>query len=183
MAASAARESAREAHAAEWRNAERPIVKALHSAGVEVDSVWDLINTSTPYPRALPVLIEHLERGKYPDRVNEGLARALAVKPSVQYWERLVTLYKMANESDERDGLAAALAACATKEQIDSLIELITSPSSGKNRVLFVKPILALAGARGEVLIDSLKSDPVVGQEATARRAETMRRRRTRNKL
>ena len=52
------------------------------AVGVEIDSVWDLVNTAEPYPAALPVLMEHLERDGYPDRVMESLGRALAVKPS-----------------------------------------------------------------------------------------------------
>jgi hypothetical protein len=43
----------------------------------------DLVNTSAPNPSALPVLMEHLERGGYPERVMESLGRTLAVKPSV----------------------------------------------------------------------------------------------------
>src|SRR3712207_4152728 len=60
------------------REAEAPLVGDLHRAGFDVASAWDLANTSTPYPEALPVLVEHLQR-PYPDRVREGIARALAV--------------------------------------------------------------------------------------------------------
>jgi hypothetical protein len=77
------------------RAAEQPIVADLRAAGVSVDSVWDLVNTSEPYPNALPVLIEHLERGGYPDRVVESLGRALAVKPAVAFWRRLKALYML----------------------------------------------------------------------------------------
>jgi len=48
------------------RVAEQPIVADLRQAGVEVSSVWDLVNTSQPYPAALPVLLEHLERAATP---------------------------------------------------------------------------------------------------------------------
>ena len=68
-----------EAQAAELRLAERPIVEDLVAVELDVSSVWDPVNSSKPYPRALPVLVEHLERGGYPDRVMESLGRALAV--------------------------------------------------------------------------------------------------------
>jgi hypothetical protein len=84
----AAAEAEREEHASRSRTAEQPIVADLRSAGVEVNSVWDLVNTSDPYPGALPVLMEHLERGGYPERAVENLGRALAVKPSVAFWAR-----------------------------------------------------------------------------------------------
>ncbi len=71
------------------RAAEQPIVADLRVAGVEVDSVWDLVNSSEPYPAALSVLVDHLERGGYPVRVMESLGRALAVKPAATFWDRL----------------------------------------------------------------------------------------------
>src|SRR5262249_10106439 len=51
--------------------AEQPIVEDLRRAALRVDSVWDLVNTAEPYPRALPILLNHLERGGYPDKVME----------------------------------------------------------------------------------------------------------------
>jgi hypothetical protein len=83
------------------RQAEQPIVANLRDAGVQVESVWDLVNTTEPYPAALPVLIEHLERGGYPDRVMESLGRALAVKPALVFRERLKALYLTPRVSGE----------------------------------------------------------------------------------
>src|SRR6266540_6440176 len=86
----------REARVWELREAEKPIVEDLRRAGVDVSSVWDLVNTSVPYPDALPVLLEHLQRGGYPDKVMEGLATALAVRPASFAWENLRDLYQSA---------------------------------------------------------------------------------------
>ena len=65
----AARDAERQERVQRLRLAEQPIVKDLRDAGYEVSSVWDLVNTSVPYPDALPVLLAHLQRGGYPDRV------------------------------------------------------------------------------------------------------------------
>ena len=105
--------------------AEAPVVADLRRAGVSVASVWDLVNTSEPYPDALPVLMEHLERGGYPDRVMESLGRALAVKPAVTYWERLKALYASPDRQGQQEGLVVALAASATKAQLDDLISFL----------------------------------------------------------
>ncbi|WP_241975559.1 MULTISPECIES: hypothetical protein [unclassified Cryobacterium] len=64
-------------------------MKDLRSAGVEVNSVWDLVNTADPYPKALPILLDHLQRGGYPDRIMESLGRALGVGPAASVWETL----------------------------------------------------------------------------------------------
>jgi hypothetical protein len=60
---------------AEFQKAEAPLVNALKEVGVSVESVWDLVNTAAPYPKAVPSLLEHLQR-PYPERVREGIARA-----------------------------------------------------------------------------------------------------------
>src|SRR5215471_16384354 len=72
----------------EWRRAEQPLIAELKKVGEQVETVWDLVNTSRPYPKAIPVLLEHLQR-PYPDRVREGIARALSVRGARIGWEIL----------------------------------------------------------------------------------------------
>ncbi len=155
-----------ESRARVWREAEQPIVADLRAVGIDVASVWDLVNTSEPYPDALPVLMEHLERGGYPDRVLEGVARALAVKPSVVYWDRLKALYLSAPTPDMEDGLGVALAACATKAQLDDLIELLDAPGRGGSRIFFLRPISKLGGEPGRQIVESLVDDEALGRQA-----------------
>jgi len=150
------------------RAAERPIVADLGAAGVEAESVWDLVNTSEPYPAALPVLMDHLERGGYPDRVMESLGRALGVKPAVAFWERLKTLYLGSRNPGEEDGTAVALAACATKEHLDDLVNFLSIKERGASRIYFLRPIRRLGGDGGRNLLESLRDDETFGREATA---------------
>jgi hypothetical protein len=164
-----AREAERQERARRLREAEQPVVADLRSAGVQVDSVWDLVNTSEPYPAALPVLMEHLERGGYPERVMESLGRALAVKPSVMFWERLKARWLNARDSGEEDGTAVALAACATKKQLDDLIEFLSIEERGESRLFFLRSIVRVGGDRGYEVLESVRDDPVLGQAATAR--------------
>lgn len=161
-------EEERNARAQVLRNAEQPIISDLRAAGVDVSSVWDLVNTAVPYPNALPILLEHLERGGYPDRVMESMARALAVKPAVFAWDRLLRLYLQANGSREVMGLGVALRAIAKKEHVDTLIGLVKDEARGETRGLFIGPILRYGGERGLQVIESLRNDALVGKEATA---------------
>lgn len=163
-----AAEDARQIVAQQLRDAERPIVADLRTVGVRVDSVWDLVNTAEPYPAALPVLIHHLERGGYPDRVAESLGRALAVKPAVTFWERLTARYLAPRGEGEQEGAAVALAASATAAQLDELIEFLSLEERGQTRIHFIRPILRIGGVRGRQLVESLRSDPVFGREASA---------------
>lgn len=163
-----AAEAERQERVRRLREAEQPIVAALRAAGTQVDSVWDLVNTSDPYPAALPVLMEHLERGGYPERVMESLGSALAVGPSVAFWDRLKARWLGTRNSGEETGTAVALAACATRAQLDDLIEFLSVEERGQSRIYFVRPILKVGGDRGREVVEALRGDPVFGKEATA---------------
>jgi hypothetical protein len=161
-------EAAREERVRRLREAAQPIVADLRAVGVQVESVWDLVNTSEPYFAALPVLMEHFERGGYPDRVMESVGRALAVKPSVAYWDRLKARYVGARSSGEEEGAAIALAACVTKAQVADLIGLLDLEERGESRVYFLRPIKRLGGEAGKRVLTSLVDDPELGKEAAA---------------
>jgi hypothetical protein len=148
------------------QTAEAPIVADLRDAGLDVSSVWDFVNTAEPYPAALPVLLAHLERGGYPDRVMESLGRALAVEPSVAFWERLKARYLAPRSSGEETGLAVALAACATEFQLGDLISFLSLSERQDSRIYFIRPVLNVGGKRGRDIVASLRSDPVLGEEA-----------------
>lgn len=161
-------EAAREERARMLAEAEAPIVRDLRAAGFRVDSVWDLGNTGEPYREALPVLMDHLERGGYPDRVMESLGQMLAVKPSVVYWDRLKARYLDPRGSGEEEGAAIALAAAATKRQLPDLIGFVEDEQRGDVRIYFLRPIKRLGGEEGLQLLERLRDDPVLGREATA---------------
>lgn len=70
------------------RKSEEPLVAELTAAGWPPNikpsseggphSVWNLVNTTEPYPHFLPILAKHLSR-PYHKRVREAIVRALAV--------------------------------------------------------------------------------------------------------
>lgn len=66
VASQAARDAEVERQDAEFAAAEAPIVDDLRRAGVDVSSVWDVVNTDEPYPEAPPIVLEHLAKGAIP---------------------------------------------------------------------------------------------------------------------
>jgi hypothetical protein len=104
--------------------------------------------------------MSHLQSGGFPDRVLEGLARALAVKPSIAFWGELSSLYQTAKGAGELEGLAVALAACATESEVPDLMRL-ASLRRAESAILLLRPILRLGGAAGRSFIESLASDPL----------------------
>ena len=168
QAAATERDRELRARATKWRDDEQPIVEELNLAGVQVESIWDLVNTDEPYPAALPVLLDHLEKGGYSDRVMEGLGRALAVKPAVSFWNRLKTAYLTAEGPEAREGVAVALAASATEAHLDDLIQLLSVEERGPSRIFFLRPIRELGGERGRMVLQPLTSDPTLGPESAS---------------
>lgn len=151
-----------------WREASAPIFSDLNSINVNVNSVWDLVKTPMPYPEALPILLKHLKHGGYPDRVMAGLARAIADKPAVAFWSDLLRLYREASGPEEREGLAVALAASATRNQVGDLISLVSDNDLDESRILLVKPLARLGGDAGRAKLEELASSRVVGREVQA---------------
>ena len=145
--------------AAEWARVEQPLAEELRAAGFAVDSAWDLVNTSVPYPKALPILLEHLER-PYPWRVREGIARALAVRDAKFAWGVLLRLFKEEKEKMVKDGLACALAAASDDDVIGDLIDLVRDPTQ-VSRVLLLTAFDRSADPRARTTLMELGADPV----------------------
>lgn len=154
--------------AAEFREAEAPLMEALRSSGFELESVWDLVNTSQPYPRALPILLDHLDR-PYPDRIREGIARALAVPDAGFAWSTLRRLYAAEPPgTDAKDGLAVALAETATDDRVQEIVELLADAEHGESRLLLLQALERLGSSTAEHALLELEADPALGREALA---------------
>lgn len=161
----AVREAEQERRAAAWREAEAPLVAQLRAAGLAVDSVWDLVNTTAPYPEVLGLLLEHLAPAdRYPDRVREGIARALAVPEASFAADTLQALYAAEPaETDAKQGLAVALATAAA-ERSNALAALAADPAHGSSRAL-----LLAALEDHPATLEALAGDPEIGEEARRR--------------
>jgi hypothetical protein len=164
VAARRAEDEERGRRAGEWRRAEAPLVAELRAAGFEVESAWDLVNTSTPYPRALPILLRHLPRD-YPDAVREGIARALATPVAHFGWPIFVELFRKEVSKRAKDGLAVAITANADDSVIGELIELASDPKHGSSRVLLLRALERSKDPRARAALERLASDSDVAKE------------------
>lgn len=177
-------ERGREADARQYmldRAEEKPILDDLREAGWDVDSVWDLVNTSEPYPSALPVLVRHLRRGGYRDRVMEGIGRALAVRPAIRYWDDLLERFTDPRCAGERVGAAVALSAAATRDQFDALETLVTADDPQSDAIFFLRALVRIDRKRGWTVLEGLVSHPLFGEEATRMLKARDRRRKRRS--
>ena len=162
------KEEAMQRKAAEWRKAEAPLVAELKQAGEVVESGWDLVNTTRSYPKAVPVLLKHLQLS-YPDRVREGIARALAVSEAKVGWRTLVRLFV---EDKDETGLGAkqaigrALGAAADDDVLDDIILLLRDKRHGANRIALLDALVRSSSTRACSLLIELQDDPELSHEA-----------------
>ncbi len=161
---------------------EQPLLVDLQKVGWSVESVWDLVNTSSPYPEVVPVLLHHLLLS-YSDRTREGIARSLAVSdPEVQKaWPLLVDEYRKApmgwgikvpGDTKEyrlgaKDGLACALSVAVTDETLPELIALAKDRTQGESRVLLLSALKKRRNKNplAKQAIEQLASDPDLEKE------------------
>lgn len=152
----------------ELRQAEAPLVRALRDAGFDVEWSWDLVNTSAPYAEALPILLEHLGR-PYPDKVREGIARALAVRDAKFAWGRLVELYRREPVgTDAKDGLAVALAAASDDDVVGDVISLARDSTHGPSRLLLLRGLRRSRAPQARTALEEFADDPEIGEAARA---------------
>jgi hypothetical protein len=123
------REAKWKAEEARLRALEDPIIVDLASVGIEVDSVWDLVNTSASYPEAIPTLIKHLGR-PYDPRIRSGLARSLTVREAKGLaGEVLLQQLRHETNREVRWTLANALTMAADKRDVDAMKALLGDPN------------------------------------------------------
>lgn len=177
-----ARQRERIERSAGLRIEQEPILVELSAAGWNVDSVWNLVNTSTQYAAAIPILLKHLPL-PYSDSVREGIARALAVpEPAVQKaWPILVEEYRKAPNGwgviaigdpkeyrlGAKDGLACALSVAVTDETLPELIALANDRAHGESRLLLLSALKKRQNSNplARQAIDKLASDPDLQKE------------------
>lgn len=157
-----------------------PIVKDLRAVGLELESVWDLVNRPSNYPEAIPVLLNHLQK-PYSDRTREGIARALSIRyPAVrEAWPILVREYRNTPEGwgivapndtvnvklGAKDGLACTLCVAVTDETMEEFISLVKDPANGESRLLLLPALRKSKNPQAKIVLEELASDPVFAKE------------------
>ena len=152
--------------AAKFSAEQAPLLAELRSAGLNIQDVSDLINTSDRYESAIPILLKHLLL-PYSDVTRETIARSLAVPDARYAWPIFVAEFKKVtvNEKRLKDGLAVALAATVTEDVLDDLIAIAKDSSHGDSRLLLLRALKKSKGDKGKQALRDLLSDPVLGKE------------------
>lgn len=143
------------------------VVSMLSDAGIDVESVWDIVNSSDPHVDAIPVLLRALDAvHKQSLSVREGIVRSLSIREA-----RPVAASRLVREFEEYGLLESygwaignALAFVADNSCTDDLVRLATDARFGTARKRVVD---ALARVGDESVVPALRQllsdDDVVG--------------------
>ncbi len=153
------------AHQAE----ERPVIEAIHQAGVPwVSTVWDTGGVAATHPYILEILIDHLQR-QHPEKVREGIARAIAVPQARRFWDTLLTLFVSHPDGSVTNrtkwAIGCALAASADASVVDDVIALMREPTHGANRAAFLEFLSRSPSPDAQVVFEEASRDPQLAKE------------------
>lgn len=151
------------------REAEQPIVLELKAAGYAVETVWDFVSDERPTPAVVArILLRHLPLS-YPDRIKEGIGRALAITEAHDGWDVLREEFE--NNPEQRPigakfGVGLALAAAADVHVIDEVIRIVRDKRHGDSRRPLLWALKLMSDPEARSVLRELQSDPTLGPEA-----------------
>lgn len=151
----------------ELSKAEEPLIFALQKVGVDVQSVWNLIGRQEGCNQVIDVLIQHVKLN-YPDRVREGILRALATPDAIGHWGELMTFFERNSLSlspELRYLTAVALNGAANDSVIDDVIRLVNDVRYGFDRMPLLYALQRSENAKAKMALHALRKDPFVGKE------------------
>lgn len=162
------RKAKEEAHITLERNLRheaKELIEELKTVGVDVSSVWDLVNTKESYPNAIQILIAHLSKD-YHDRNKEGIIRALAVKEAIgKAGDILIAEYnKIPKEKMMlRWAIGNTIYTTIKQEDIEGVLSIIKNKENGMSRQMFVVALGKVKSDKSEdILIELLDDDEVI---------------------
>lgn len=146
--------------------AESSLVSDLNKTGLNVNSVWDLVNSKRiDYAPAVPILMKYLRQENYTE-IRDGIARALAIPAANAFWDELVNLYRTEKNSRVRQGLAVAVANAASEKNLKEIMALCVDEDMGETRVILMGAFARFPSDFSFRAVSELKEIPIFNYEA-----------------
>ncbi|TKC12587.1 hypothetical protein FA048_02930 [Pedobacter polaris] len=133
----------------------------LEKIGININSIWDLVNTKKLYPAAIDTLIKYLLKVKH-DRNLEGFARALTVKEAKGKASiALISIYESIpkEKEDLRWAIGNAIATTMTNTDIPWLFVAVQDSSSGRSRGQLIRAVATVKTEEAENILIKLLDD------------------------
>ena len=147
------------------------VASALKEIGIDVDNIWDLINSRSSYPKAIPVLIRLLSDVS-DGKTKEGIVRALSIKDA-----RGVAAPALIDEFKKLDlsnpnwsslgwaiGNALSLVVVPGEDIFEELVQLTRDGRLGAARQMLPESLVRTKDPRAAgVLLDLLSEEELTG--------------------
>ncbi|CAD0002418.1 HEAT repeat domain-containing protein [Flavobacterium salmonis] len=144
----------------------------LAKVGINIEDIYDLVNTDKPYPTAIPVLLNLLKQGIEHSGIKEGVIRALAVKEGIGLASPVLIDEYYKTPKDKmllRWAIGNAIYMTITSSDTENVLQIVENKENGMSRQMFV---LALSKVKSEevenVLIKLLDDDEVAAHAIEA---------------
>lgn len=174
VARHAAREAERSRREQELQKEEKRLLSDLRAVGIQVESVWDFVNTAQKYPAAIPILLRHLPQ-RYSKRTKEGIIRALTVDYAGRgVLDELIRQFREQVDDSANSlkwVLGNAISQVAKPADAETVIALAMDPAHGEARDMITQrlPRVVKNKARLKEILQQLVGDEKM--EKYARRA------------
>lgn len=119
------------------------LINELAGIGINITSIWDLVNTKAKYPHAITYLLKYLPMVTY-ERNKEGIIRALTVSEAkgVAIPVLLNEYLKLPKEKENlRWIIGNAVNVIATKNDVETIIPIVLDKENGPSRQMFVSAL------------------------------------------
>jgi len=154
---------------------DKQVATALQKVGLNVSSVYDLVNSKAAYAEAMPTLLKCLIEIDEPV-VKEGIVRALTVKEARGIAEdALLGEFEKIQPQEPPNlqllkwAIGNALSVVATDKSFERIVELLHDRQHGKSREMLAIALGNMKNPRAMgVLIELLNDDEVAGHALKA---------------
>lgn len=144
------------------------LILELKEVGIEINSIWDLVNTRERYPEAIPALIKYLPKISY-CKNKEGIIRALTVKEARgKATPVLIAEYEKTPKKEDnlRWVIGNAIATVMTLQDVEWILSVVVDKSNRRSRGQLVKALGTVKSGKVEDILIKLLNDDEVAPEA-----------------
>jgi len=141
----------------------------LQKVGVEIDNIYDLVNSNKRYPAAIPVLSGLLKKGIEDTKIKEGVIRALTVKYATGVSNKaLLEEYNQIpkKETSLRWAIGNAFYTIITIDDSENIFQIVQDRENGLSRQMFVAALGKIKSEKSEIILIKLLDDFEVAPHA-----------------
>ncbi|HPN71535.1 MAG TPA: hypothetical protein PLZ32_18540 [Saprospiraceae bacterium] len=146
------------------------LTEELEKIGIIINNIFDLVNTKIKYPKAIPILIKHLQKN-YSEKIKEGIIRSLTViEAKGKAVPILVNEYLKIPKDNEsiRWAIGNAVNVTITKEEAELIFPIVLNKGNGLSRQMFVAALGKINTEKVREILKQLLNDEdkVISEEA-----------------